>query len=164
MRTRRFKSQALLDEQALAACMAYVDLNPIRAKMAETPEESAHTSARLRITKAKTTRVKSNTPCQPQSLMPFVGNPSDNMPHGLPFDLKDYLELLDWTGRCMREDKRGAINQELPPILKRLNRPPIAKFPIAKFIGLNCFKRKATMHRYSCLVVAKQLKMKSNRN
>lgn len=49
----RFKSQALLDEAELAACMAYVDLNPVRAGIAEMPETSAHTSIKKRARAAK---------------------------------------------------------------------------------------------------------------
>ena len=45
----RFKSQALLDEASVIAAMAYVDLNPIRAGMAETPEESDYTSIQQRV-------------------------------------------------------------------------------------------------------------------
>ena len=117
----RFKSQALLDEQALAACLAYVDLNPVRANTAATPETSSHTSAQKRIKEAQQTPTNTAAPYQPKTLMPFVGNPKQNMPHGLPFKLEDYLELLDWTGRILRDDKRGAIDQTLPPILNRLN-------------------------------------------
>ena len=111
----RFKSQALLDEKALAACMAYVDLNPIRAKMAKTPESSDHTSIKRRIENQKT-----NNP-QPLKLSEFVGNPREPMPQGLPFHLQDYLQLVDITGRAIREDKRGFIDNNLPPILERLN-------------------------------------------
>ncbi|WP_237058456.1 transposase [Microbulbifer sediminum] len=113
----RFKSQALLDERALAACMAYVDLNPIRARMANTPESSAHTSIKRRVSAA-------DEGIQPGELMPFAGNPRDPMPEGMPFRLQDYLELVDWSGRCLREDKRGAIDSELPPILERLQIDP----------------------------------------
>lgn len=42
------------------------------------------------------------------------------MPAGLPFALSDYLELVDWTERILREDKQGAIPHSLPPILDRL--------------------------------------------
>jgi REP element-mobilizing transposase RayT len=110
----RFKSQALLDEAAIIACMAYVDLNPIRAKIATTPEKSNYTSIQQRINSAK--KVK-----QPKVLFPFIGNLRKSAPNGLTFDLKDYIELVDLTGRCIREDKRGHIDNNLPNILMRLN-------------------------------------------
>ncbi|MEX1216608.1 transposase [Saccharospirillum sp.] len=116
----RFKSQALLDEKALATCLAYVDLNPIRAQMADTPELSEFTSAKERIVTAQKA-LDSQEPHQPKSLFPFVGYPRQDMPAGLPFRLQDYLELVDWTGRQIRDDKRGNINNSIPPILERLN-------------------------------------------
>lgn len=110
----RFKSQALLDEAALMSCMAYVDLNPIRSDICQTPEDSDYTSVKQRVACAKNCY-------QPKALYPFVGNPRQDIPSGLPFNLVDYLELLDMTGRILIEGKAGAINVELLPILKRLN-------------------------------------------
>jgi hypothetical protein len=49
-----------------------------------------------------------------------VGGERQDGPKGLPFHLPDYLELVNWTGQAIREDKRGAISQDLPPILDRL--------------------------------------------
>src|SRR5690606_16362161 len=45
----RYTSVPLLDQAALIACMAYVDLNPIRAKIVDRPERSRHTALRTRI-------------------------------------------------------------------------------------------------------------------
>ena len=49
----RFSSQALLDEKALAACSADVDLNPIRARIAESLTDSDHTSIKRRFEQAQ---------------------------------------------------------------------------------------------------------------
>jgi len=117
----RFKSQALLDEPALAACLAYVDLNPVRADMANTPEESDHTSIQKRLSKAQTAAQPNHPQQQESQLLIFTGNPKENMQKGLPFRLTDYLELVDWTGRILREGNRGAIPKNTPPILGRLN-------------------------------------------
>ncbi len=110
----RFKSQALLDEAAVLTCMAYVDLNPVRAKMAQTPESSNFTSIQRRIQAA----IKGE---QPSELLPFVGNETLMPPKGLMFSAKDYLQLVDETGRIIREDKRGAISPKCEVILDRLN-------------------------------------------
>ena len=54
-------------------------------------------------------------------MTPFAGNPRKDMPEGLPFNLADYLELVDWSGRIIREDKKGYIPDHLPTILQRLD-------------------------------------------
>ena len=110
----RFKSQALLDEAALAACLAYVDLNPVRAKAADLPEQSDYTSIKSRINASHNNK-------QPKSLMRFAGKTRKHMPKGLPFELKTYLQLVDWTGRSIREDKPGTIPENALPILERLD-------------------------------------------
>ena len=120
----RFKSQALLDDAAVLTCMSYVDLNPIRAKMAQTPEGSDYASIQQRILqwnkvqKAAVT-ITDNTIPKPK-LMPLIQQHRDPHQHSIGFTLKDYIELVDWAGRAVREDKRGAIDISTPPILQRL--------------------------------------------
>jgi len=111
----RFKSQALLDERALLACMAYVDLNPIRAAIATTPEQSDYTSVQERIEHPKS-----------GCLASFADQGNDI----IPFNLKDYLELVDWGGREVKRNKRGYIPASTPPILVRLqmNASPVLKY------------------------------------
>ena len=45
----RYKAVRILDEEVLLACAAYIDLNPIRAALAETLEQSDYTSVQRRI-------------------------------------------------------------------------------------------------------------------
>ncbi len=110
----RFKSQALLDEGALLSCMTYVDLNPVRAAIADTPERSDFTSIQLRINAA----IKGE---QPTLLLPFSGNEHQHKTRGITFSFKDYLTLVDETGRVIRQGKRGAIPAKSASILARIH-------------------------------------------
>ena len=127
----RFKSQALLTEEAVLSAMAYVDLNPVRACIADTPEVSDFTSIKERInpTFDLAESIKQQTaleairhfdlPLKP--LLKFEGGLNSTNQTGIIFDQADYIGLVDWTGRAIRDDKRGAITANLPPILTRLN-------------------------------------------
>jgi len=150
----RYRAQLLLDEASLLACSVYVDLNPIRAALADTPEQSPFTGARdriddLREAKQGKSRQRSGKQHRPQRsgvwersrrrvksgwMSPLQINEQTD-PVGadasscgrraslkgfLAMPLTRYLELLDWTGRQLRADKRGSIPQELAPILERL--------------------------------------------
>jgi len=39
---------------------------------------------------------------------------------GIPYFLMDYLELVDWTGRIIRDDKKDFISGSEPKILEKL--------------------------------------------
>lgn len=123
----RFKSQALLDDAALLTAMAYVDLNPIRAKISKTPEQSDFTSIQERLThlqKHTNTQLNANSihnAKQPKNLMPFDSN---NLNDNINFDLYDYIQLVEETGRTIREDKPGFIPGNIAPLLLRLNLAP----------------------------------------
>jgi hypothetical protein len=108
----RFKCQALLDEQAVLACMAYVDLNPIRAGMADDLATSKHTSARRRWQVAE-----ARAPSSTAALRPLAGI---GLAPALSVRTLDYLELVDWSGRMVREGKRGSIATATPSVLKSL--------------------------------------------
>jgi len=108
----RFRCQALLDEQAVLSCMAYVDLNPIRVGIVHDLTASEHTSVRQRLQRAET---------RPASLKARL-RPMAGMLLAPAFSLRavDYLELVDWSGRIVREGKRGTIAADAPPVLSKL--------------------------------------------
>ncbi len=153
----RYKCVLLADDSAVLACLAYVDLNPIRAQIAETPETSRFTSVfeRIRALDAQSVvevaetvanppepaHADAATDTQPSTqpveeppgaawLSPFELSeietaepvPADRASNKgcLPMSFAEYLQLLDWTGRQIRDDKRGAIPADLAPILARL--------------------------------------------
>jgi hypothetical protein len=149
----RFKAQPLLDETAIAACMAYVDLNPIRAAVAQTPETSEFTglhdriadrqaaAAAAAVTVACTTStvaqdIKTEHGSKAGWLAPIALEPEDKSSRARHTDrrltnrgclfmsLDQYLQLIDWTGRQLRLDKPGQIPSHLDPILTRLDCSP----------------------------------------
>jgi REP element-mobilizing transposase RayT len=125
----RFKSQALLDEAGLLTAMAYVDLNPVRAGMAATPEASEFTSIYARIQQWRRAVPAPATASDPApgmtALLGFRATAAAPDP-SLPFRFIDYLQLLDWSGRVVRVNKAGAIDEHAPPILMRLSIDPAA--------------------------------------
>ncbi len=109
----RFKCQKVCDLAGLIACAVYVDLNPIRAGIAHTPEESDHTSIQDRI--------DAMTPHRPIHRRRWAQVPLISMSkisNNTLTDL-DYLKLVDETGRSIRNGKKN-ISDDVEPILERL--------------------------------------------
>ena len=117
----RFKSQALKDEVALIACMAYVDLNPVRAGIAQNLPESEYTSIQDRISQAKR-KGKGKANKQKPGFLAFAEVEKQQSEVAmLPYSFRNYLELIDWQGRCYHPRKRGALAVSEPKLLACFN-------------------------------------------
>jgi REP element-mobilizing transposase RayT len=108
----RFKCQALLSEKSQLAAMAYVDLNPVRAKIATGVSNSRYTSIKLR-----NRQIQKSTDKASQPLMPLIGIRSFNVPR---ITEADYIELVDFTGRQWHPGKKGKIDAKEPKALTKL--------------------------------------------
>lgn len=108
----RFHCQFLADEEALLGCMAYVDLNPIRAGLAMDLEASEFTSIRRRVQSSAKRPAELDAPVGPLS--------GQSGPHGPAMSLAAYVALLEWTGRQQRGDKPGRHPPRPPTGLERL--------------------------------------------
>lgn len=159
----RFGHEVLVDTPDILACAMYIDLNPVRAETASTPEESEYTGIYERVNDLRMFVGQNDGDLRiglshsgmdvhrwerlgegsSSWLAPLsIAKPADskeseeraekekpdlekelqrlNRQGVLPMSLLEYLELLDFTGRQKRADKRGAIDPSISPVLERL--------------------------------------------
>jgi hypothetical protein len=140
----RFKSIAVLDEEALLATCAYIDLNPVAAGVAALPETSPHTSIVRRIENVrKQRRLRDLREARKGSvaaskvakgledgcwLTPFEDRRGrDSTREGMmrTFGLGSYLLLVDHTARLLRKGK-ASISRGLSEIFTRLDTDAIS--------------------------------------
>ncbi|KAA3641866.1 MAG: hypothetical protein DWP95_05960 [Proteobacteria bacterium] len=115
--------------------MAYVDLNPIRAGLAKTLRDSEFTSIKERIEENQT------------DLLGF-GQGENN----LPYYLSSYLDLLDQTGRIIRDETHGFIPVKMTSILTDLNLNPnswLDELKAFKSFGFSAVGTVQQLQRYS---------------
>ena len=142
----RYRAVRILDDETLLACAAYVDLNPIRAALAETLEESNFTSVQRRIQALKESESLSivTAPSKAISELPnlardaflspvMIDERKDPIgPHAhlqgkrcsdkgfLAMTTLEYLQILDWSAVIEVAGKRGSTPPNAPPVLQRL--------------------------------------------
>ena len=110
----RFKSIRLLDRAAILACMVYVDLNPLRAKIVQTLHDCAFTSLlqRLKVLRRETSDKRPTTARRhAKSKVPLL-----SVEALFPLTTGEYVSLVASTGGV--------------PIDQRDHRPTLASFGI----------------------------------
>jgi REP element-mobilizing transposase RayT len=137
----RFKSQALLDEQALLAVMAYVDLNPVRAGMSASLEDGAHTSIAARLSDLK--QARAGATAQPPSgahAAPQASSASEAWLEAVGQAAESPLAIAEWPAAVVsgaEPDTANGLDGGLPgngsallpePALAGLRQAPLMPF------------------------------------
>ena len=114
----RYRCQSILDDAALMTCMAFVDLNPIRSRKAESLTDSVQSSIRLRLASGggRGSAVK--------WLAPFKDHADDEAKAVIPFAYGDYLELLRWTGAKLRSGEKVQPSEKITDFLNDMGIDP----------------------------------------
>lgn len=140
----RFKSISLLDDAAIAACMVYVDLNPIRARLAACPEQSDFTSIQQRIRDWHSSIITTDSVPVDNTLNPAATDDrSSPIPESAPsspwlcpiqsdplrlgilhMNESDYFNLVHLSARVLSSPMPGTIDPNLVPLLLRLGIKP----------------------------------------
>lgn len=92
--------------------MTYVDLNPVRANIADGIRTSRYTSIKARHVEILRDQSKANEP-----LMPLNAVKSFIVP---TLTVAEYIDLVDFTGHEIHADKRGKIEATEPRALRKL--------------------------------------------
>ncbi|PCI64913.1 MAG: hypothetical protein COB38_12210 [Gammaproteobacteria bacterium] len=112
----RFTSVALLDESAVLSCMAYVDLNPIRAGMVEDLQLSLHTSIKKRL---------DNLSVKPELLTRSIQSMAGSLDErNVNINLKDYVELVEWAGKSIVHPNKAKMPAHINSLLSAMNLQP----------------------------------------
>jgi len=112
----RYTSVALLDESAVLSCMAYVDLNPIRAGIVQELQVSLYTSIRKRL---------DDLPLKPellaQPIQPMAGSVESR---AVNIKLQDYVELVEWAGKSIVHPNKAKMPAHINTLLSAMNLQP----------------------------------------
>ena len=121
MNKGRYSSQVLLDEAAVFSCMAYVDLNPVRAGIVEKLEDAKNTSVKKRLAK-----IKAIEPIEVQSVLDsnITSLSKTIQSKTLSMSLRNYIELVEWTGRNIVHPNKAKLPTHIISSLKSLNLQP----------------------------------------
>ena len=154
----RFKSQALLDEKALVTCMAYVDLNPIRAGITDSLESSDFTSIQERlIDHARKVRKRSyrqqrllhrrnvqhllDQPRQRKGRLLSLQNAPGIAGQQIPVTRSSYISLLEETTRALQLQRSSPARAEQSFVDKHEALIELGISPTAWLEGVQKFNR-----------------------